>query len=130
MVIFPESLRTEKIRGTRLAIIHEAFPVETDFGNFVVPAGFVTDYASVPRFLWSIAPPEGEYDEAAVAHDWLYFTKRFKRDQADKVFLEGMQTCGVNFAKRRAMYRAVRTFGWWPWKFGKDERNGKFLTVK
>ena len=29
--------------------------------RFRVPAGFVTDLASVPRILWSILPPFGRY---------------------------------------------------------------------
>jgi hypothetical protein len=45
---------------------------ETEFGVITIPAGFVTDFASIPRFLWSIYPPTGRYQEAAVVHDWLY----------------------------------------------------------
>lgn len=44
----------------------------TEYGNIVVPEGFITDFASIPRFLWSIYPPTGRYQEAAVIHDWLY----------------------------------------------------------
>ncbi|MFV2733470.1 DUF1353 domain-containing protein, partial [Escherichia coli] len=37
-----------------------------------VPAGYVTDLASVPRILWSVFPPHGRYAKAAIIHDWLY----------------------------------------------------------
>jgi hypothetical protein len=39
--------------------------------TFTVPAGFVTDFATVPRFLvWKMLP-YGPYTRAAVLHDWL-----------------------------------------------------------
>ena len=36
-----------------------------------VHAGFVTDFASVPRFFWRVLPPTGPYGKAAVIHDRL-----------------------------------------------------------
>ena len=41
-------------------------------GIVVVPAGFATDFASVPRAFWRLLPPFGEYMLAAVVHDYLY----------------------------------------------------------
>lgn len=37
-----------------------------------VPAGFVTDFASIPRAFWVVLPPTGKYGKAAVVHDYLY----------------------------------------------------------
>ncbi len=39
--------------------------------QFTVPIGFVTDFATVPRFLIWKTPPYGAYTRAAVLHDWL-----------------------------------------------------------
>jgi hypothetical protein len=39
--------------------------------NFVVPASFLTDFASVPRFVTWLVPITGKYTEAAILHDWL-----------------------------------------------------------
>ena len=39
----------------------------------VVPTGFVTDLASIPRVFWSVLRPDGEYAYAAVIHDYLYW---------------------------------------------------------
>ncbi|MEM9213525.1 MAG: DUF1353 domain-containing protein [Cyanobacteria bacterium P01_F01_bin.150] len=36
-----------------------------------VPAGFQTDFASVPCVFWPILPPVGRYSKAAVIHDYL-----------------------------------------------------------
>lgn len=35
-----------------------------------IPDGFQTDLASVPRIFWSVLPPDGTYERAAVVHDW------------------------------------------------------------
>jgi hypothetical protein len=40
--------------------------------SVVVPKGFETDFASVPRVFWTIIPPDGKYTKAAVVHDYLY----------------------------------------------------------
>ncbi|WP_139385602.1 DUF1353 domain-containing protein, partial [Salmonella enterica] len=37
-----------------------------------VPAGFVTDFASVPRIFWTILPSDGKYAKAAIIYDYLY----------------------------------------------------------
>ena len=84
--------------------------------KITVPAGFTTDFASIPRFFWRILPPAGEYGKAAVIHDFLY---QYGRDNkgpvtkayADGVFLRAMTDLGVGVFRRRAMYAAVRLFG-------------------
>jgi hypothetical protein len=76
-----------------------------------VPRGFITDFASVPRILWNILPPTGQYGPAAVIHDYLYRTAAVPRCDADWTFLEAMTRLGVPYLVRHAMYRAVRLFG-------------------
>lgn len=80
-----------------------------------VPAGFVTDFASVPRGLWNILPRVGQWDRAAVVHDFLYATNGLTRAQADAVFKEALCVCGVSGWRCTAMYAAVRCCGWKPW---------------
>lgn len=77
-----------------------------------VPRGFVTDFASVPRPLWPIFPPAGQWCEAAVIHDYLYSTRTCSRFLADALFRECMALLGVPLWRRVAMYYAVRAFGW------------------
>lgn len=79
-----------------------------------VPKGFVTDFASIPFFLWAILPPRGKYDEAAVVHDFLYSSKNctgINRKLADKIFKHIMKESGVNCFYRNALYLGVRNFG-------------------
>jgi len=84
--------------------------------TIVVPQGFLTDFASVPRFFWRIIPPDGEYTQAAVLHDFLYSIQDRERKASDKIFLEAMSVLEVPKWKRGVMYRAVRYFGWLAWK--------------
>lgn len=81
-----------------------------------VPAGYLTDGASVPRPFWSIVPPWGPYGQAAVVHDFLvdqlfYFVKgervTITRHHADRIFLEAMKVAGVSWLLRHVMYRSV-----------------------
>jgi len=78
-----------------------------------VPAGFRTDFASVPRACWSIAPPTGDHSRAAVIHDYLYSrAANCPRFLADAIFRHAMQVSGVALWKRWLMWFAVRLFGW------------------
>jgi hypothetical protein len=77
--------------------------------SIVVPAGFVTDLASIPKALhwW-----EGKVDRsmaAAIVHDYLYWDQRCTKDEADAVLYLAMKEGGVWWFKRRAVYAGVRT---------------------
>jgi hypothetical protein len=91
-----------------------------DFGDmhYTVPAGFITDGASVPRPLWMFYPPDGLHRAAAVAHDWLYKNKgfgKYSRAVADKLFFDLMIEFKVNPTKANVMWAGVRLGGWLPW---------------
>lgn len=87
--------------------------------TITVPQGFKTDFASVPRILWSILPPIGAYTESAVLHDYLYYMgkdnviqyERATREKADKVFLAAMLSQHVSKLTAYTMYTGVRLFG-------------------
>jgi hypothetical protein len=85
--------------------------------KFVVPRGFVTDLASVPRLFWSVFPPCGKYTTAAVIHDYLYWQqpKECQKDCADKLLLVAMEEAGVGFRSRNAIYKAVQLGGQPSW---------------
>lgn len=76
----------------------------------VVPAGALTDFASVPRFFWWLFPPSGQYNKAAVIHDDLY-RSHWRRVVADAIFLDAMTSLNVPWYIRWPMYLAVRLFG-------------------
>jgi len=108
--------------------LHESFEYhvgsEESPDVIYVPAGFRTDFASVPRIFWRIVPPVGLYGKAAVIHDYLYATKSRTRAEADAIFLEAMEVLGVPKFQREVMYRAVRIGGGGGW--GKEVSSLKF----
>lgn len=118
MSSFTKPLTVTKI-GPRLWRVERQFTYfigEEDSDEFViVPKGFETDFASVPRLFWTLIPPDGTYTQAAVLHDFLYFKKLYVRKRCDEIFLEAMKVLKVNWFKRRIMYWAVRAFGWIGW---------------
>lgn len=78
---------------------------------FTVPAGFRTDFASTPRWLWPWFPPVGLYAGAALVHDYLYANQVYTRRMCDAIFLDLMENAGVPKPKRLIMWAAVRLFG-------------------
>lgn len=85
-----------------------------------VKAGFVTDFASVPRIFRIIIPKLGRYNKAAVIHDAIYQNviagHKFIRAQADSIFRDGMIDLGVARWKVNIMYWAVRVGGGMAWR--------------
>ena len=75
-----------------------------------VPAGYVTDFASVPRapILYFLAGNTG--NRAAVVHDYLCSTKEVNRITADNVFYEALIASGVDEWRAKAMYLGVQSY--------------------
>lgn len=80
-----------------------------------VPEGTKTDFASVPQWLWWLFPPDGDYTQAAVLHDFLYTMHKFTREESDNIFLGAMTVLGVAQWTRETMYYFVRKFGETAW---------------
>lgn len=80
--------------------------------TFVVPVGYVTDFATVPRFLHWLVSPYGAYTNAAILHDWLLTdeipAQRITSRDADGIFRRVMKELGVAGPLRWLMWSAVR----------------------
>lgn len=95
--------------------------------TITVPAGFVTDLASIPRLLSGPLPPDGPWTEAAVIHDALYFSRGgmnlwhgrrivsraqpYSRAESDDILREAMADIGVGVAQRNIIWAGVRVGG-------------------
>jgi hypothetical protein len=79
----------------------------------VVPAGFITDFASIPKALWGIVGgPTGTYTKPACLHDFLYRTPGVcTRLQADQVLREAMEVTHVPKVTRMEIFEGVRIGG-------------------
>lgn len=119
---FPAPLKLRIENSGRTAVLLEPFT----FVDWVdardprmrieVPAGFETDFNSVPRGLWNFFPP-WEYPEAGVVHDYMYRHPAVDdRRAADRVHRRILEVLGCPWWKRWAAYLALRVFGKGPWQ--------------
>ncbi|WP_069164414.1 DUF1353 domain-containing protein [Nocardia altamirensis] len=79
-----------------------------DTEEFVIPAGFRTDFASVPRALVWLVPRYGAYTRAAILHDFLRNTDVVSTVDADGLFRRCLHEFGVSLPRRWMMWAAVR----------------------
>lgn len=79
--------------------------------TIIVPPGFQTDLASVPRLPLVYWLTGATSTEAAVVHDYLYSTGIVPRDVADEVLSEASRVTAVPAWRRGLMWSAVRLFG-------------------
>ena len=75
--------------------------------SFVVPAGFVTDGGTIPRFCWFyVTPWNRKYFAAYVLHDYL-LKENFDPRYADQVFYDMLLDLVCPHKKALNMYHAV-----------------------
>ena len=114
-------LKSAAIRGGRRTyVLARALKIQLQNGirlRVEIPAGFETDFASIPRLLWPLFPPDGPWLEASIVHDYCYREQvPFSRFFADALFRELMRQYGVPRWRRVAFYYAVRLCGWLWWR--------------
>lgn len=98
------------------------FSYRIDGESYVtIPAGYLTDGASVPQLFWNMIPPWGKYGQAAVVHDLLceYLVvvrngvpETISRARCDEILNEAMISLRVPLAKRWMIYGAVTAYRW------------------
>ena len=86
-----------------------------------VPAGYVSDGASVPRCLWKILSPQicDTTLGPSIGHDWLYDThKRYglSRRECDLWYHGALYDNGYPGWKCDLTYIGVRLGGWTHWR--------------
>ena len=102
------------IRGTNKWILLEPL----GFNSIVVPAGFVTNFANIPRFLKPLVDDDDpRILEAAVVHDYLYVNSVFPREKCDDILRDGIIALCGDKALAKLVHDAVR--------LGGHERYGK-----
>ena len=107
---------TEGVASYRWRLV-EDFGYESLSGNIlVVPAGFETDFASVPRLFWPILPlSDAVYDKAAVLHDYAVRNRKlvgYSLMDCHRLFREVLRFSGTSRLKTRVMFSAVVLFNW------------------
>ena len=105
-------LDTETVGSTTWIVISDLIYNDPKFGKIVVPAGFVTDFASVPRIpvIFELVGADGSL--GATVHDYLYHNGTIERKDVDGIFLDILLNSGIGKVRSYMMYYGVRAFGW------------------
>lgn len=98
---------------------------QADGETIIVPAGFVTDLASVPWPMRGVLNTTGRSRRPAVLHDYLYATGQVTRAFADRLFLTALIADGVISVGRGLYYLGVRLGGWIPFRRYRKKEKGK-----
>jgi hypothetical protein len=80
---------------------------DRDGNIWAVPAGFTTDYSSVPRAPIVYLRYGNRAHAPAAVHDWAIRTKACTREYADQLFLQAMESIGMADKHVGPMFRAV-----------------------
>lgn len=86
--------------------------------DVVVPRGYISDLASIPRIARGLLPALGVYSYAAILHDFLYefAPDGVTRREADDAFRSVMRKTGVKRSTRNIIYWAVSIGGKSGWE--------------
>lgn len=130
---FQSNLEVRKISEHSWQLLEPLIYQSDTIGRIVVDAGFITNFASVPRLPFMYMLFGGVGDEAATLHDWLYrkehtqstgHERQIERETADKVLrgviIECLTKDGTNRFKAHAiawaMWAGVRIGGASHWE--------------
>ncbi|KUG55676.1 hypothetical protein AVL62_05100 [Serinicoccus chungangensis] len=108
----PLRLEVRSVDGRDFVLLQPVGYVEEGGATFVVPAGFTTDFASVPHLFTWLVPKSGDFLPAAVLHDALVCPGSFEgpqigRHEADRVFRTAMIGLGTGRVRAWLMWAAV-----------------------
>jgi hypothetical protein len=94
-------------------VLSDDFKIRVDDNLLIIPKGFETDLASIPRVFWPIAAPH-EYKNIAPAiiHDYQYTCpKNLTREKIDSIFYSSLIDNRVNPVVAYGFWLAVRVGG-------------------
>ena len=118
-------------KGPLAAIVQR--PMSYRIGNtrdsITVPAGFVAEFASVPRVIWTVLSPAGAHQRAAIVHDYLYWFQPCEREETDNLLMIAMKDGGVSDLRRGAVYAGVRLASGDVWNANRAARDRGDLRI-
>ena len=85
--------------------------------KYVVPVGFRTDLATIPRFFQRMFPKNGKHVYPSIVHDFAYENGMagMTKEDADLMFFEAMKARRVSWLTRNLFYAAVTVGGHGKW---------------
>ena len=127
--------------STRNWILTEDWKYNIDGEEYVIPAGFQFDGASIPKFLRTFFSPVGVLLIGGLVHDYAYkyktLLKKNKKDtmgeltqkRADEIFRDINIIVNGFYTMNRLAYWSLRIGGFVAWN-GHRKRNAKIKGVK
>ena len=113
---FVTTLKTEQTDRRTYKLLDALVLADEDQRTIIVPAGFVTDFASIQVLhnaflfvLFALVSGYGNY--AATIHDWLYLGGQISRKEADAVLYRALRAEGVARWRAYLFWLGVRTGG-------------------
>ena len=81
----------------------------------IIERGYLSDGASVPKFLQWLIPVWGKHGQCAVVHDklcetWATNLRKLNRKEVDEIFFESMKVAKVNIFRRKAIEIGVTAY--------------------
>ena len=108
----------EDARGNVFTVLYR-YRVNWGGKSFLIPPGFESDGASVPRLFWRVVFPNSDSHAttAGICHDYIYRLQPegWTRKEADRMFLAFLIEFGASRWAANRAYEAVRLFGWLAW---------------
>lgn len=120
--LFPDPPKVRHLGG-RFYVLTEDYRVKLDWFEATIPAGFVTDFASVPIWARWLIGRRGSHEAAALVHDWLYCAQPVSRRAADRIFRRLLIELDVPVWRRALLFAGVRLGGWKGYHLGQDLPN-------
>lgn len=89
---------------------------QSDTEHYLIPKGFETDLASIPRIFRWLLNQNGGSRRPAVLHDYLYREQPVSRAIADEIFRRALQAEEMIGPGRWMYWSGVRFGGWLAWR--------------
>ena len=113
---FITTLKTDQTDRRTYKLLDDLVLADEDERTIIVPAGFVTDFASIQVLhnaflfvLFALVSGYGNY--AATVHDFLYSEGQVSRKEADAVLFRALRAEGVARWRAWLMWAGVRIGG-------------------
>jgi hypothetical protein len=128
---FKSTLKVEAVDDSHWRLL-DRFIYDSDVAGerIIVPAGYVTDFASVPRIPIAYLLFGGRANAAATIHDWLYTTGIFPKCVADGVFYEAMRASGLRWDRAWWMWLGVAWGGGRAWRVCRANSNPNLFGLR
>lgn len=116
--------------GTNFMLVDPLFyEIKRTGRTITVPAGFVTDFASVPWYARWLISVLGKHSIPAIVHDYLYWEQRCTREQADAILKEAMAEYKSSSFDIEAVFYAVKYGAQGAWNENAADRKKGYIRV-